>query len=275
MAYLREKNMRDARSEAGKPAPAPAAEPPQRPKWPPLLVNTAPPGEPPVYTSPRHPVPRDQLTGRRSVPHISVSTEGIAFLRQGKPQPHRVSRYVMRKDMLKKRAMDALLKARREDLPFATEEDRWETLMAQEMMAVNRAQGRSKRDLSRRQDKSRDLESLGFPDRMSEDQSYGWSVGEAYRFSSERLHHERVNQVARARAFLEIQQAEKAMLEKEEREAREAGQHWDADTPDKKMQRKLKRSWERQARRAERKAERKKKAWEKRLVGLKPAPIQV
>ncbi|OLN87090.1 hypothetical protein CCHL11_06493 [Colletotrichum chlorophyti] len=251
ISYLGAKNLRDERSQRRQPAPSPPpTPPPPKPQWLPLLVNTAQPSEIPVFVSPRHPVPREQLSGRRSVPNVAVTTEGIAFLRQGKPQPHRVTRYVMRKTKIKRDLMDTLLATAREDVPFAAEEDRWEALV---------------KEMTQKQNPAADGGEKG-------ERGYATGANATYKYASRRLEDERRIQLARARAFLEIHKVEKAAVEKEKQESGEESP--ESERLRLKMRRRAN-ARERSKRRSQRREKRIKEAWKKRLVGLEPAAIRV
>ncbi|GJC98916.1 DNA repair protein [Colletotrichum higginsianum] len=134
IAHLREKSARDAKAEAGKPPPR--VPPPEKPKWPPLLQKVSREGQPPAYVSPRYPVPREKLTGARRVPRLVVTAEGIAFLRQGKPQHRSVVRYVQRATKARRQAMELMLTSKREEAPWAALEDRWDEIVGKEVQAA-------------------------------------------------------------------------------------------------------------------------------------------
>ncbi|KAK2012147.1 hypothetical protein LZ32DRAFT_605823 [Colletotrichum eremochloae] len=256
IAHLREKKLRDAKSEAGKPPPRPSR--PDKPKWPPLLQKVSKEGEPPAYISPRFPVPRENLTGARRVPYVVVTSEGIAFLRQKKPQDHSVALYVQRKTRIKRRAMELMLESTREDMPWAAQEDRWEELLKREMIAARR-RGEERKA----------------PDLLRQDESYGQSVQENWLFARERLQDVMAQQTARVRAFLDIRKAEMAMLEEENREYLAKGHRWMVDNPEKRMQRHKRFRAACRSAKIERMAKRREENRQGRVRGLEPAPVEI
>ncbi|KAK1993452.1 hypothetical protein LX36DRAFT_661513 [Colletotrichum falcatum] len=267
IAHLRDKKLRDAKSEAGKPAPRP--QPPEKPKWPPLLQKVSGDGEPPVYVSPRFPVPRERLAGARRVPYASVTTEGIAFLRQKKPQDRSVTFYIQRKTRAKRRAMDLMLDSAREEMPWAAQEDRWEEIVQQQMAEARR------RETCGSAGGPRSGAAGEAPDRVRQGESYGQSVTETWKLARQRLQEVMDNEAARVRAFLDIQKAEAAMLEQENREYLAKGHRWMVDTPEKKRTRHRRFRAELRADKIERSAKRREENRLGRVRGLEPAPVEV
>ncbi|GKT67614.1 DNA repair protein [Colletotrichum tofieldiae] len=277
IAHLREKKLRDAKSEAGKPPPRPPR--PEKPKWPPLLQRTSKDDEPPTYISPRFPVPRENLTGARRVPHVAITAEGIAFLRQKKLQDHSVALYVQQKTRIKRRTMDLLLSSMREDMPWAADEDRWEEIVKKEMQAARRQEtwetrvrGERPVDQDRLAAGGRERE---VPDRLRQGESYGQMVTENWKFASKRLDDLMAQQAARAKAFVEIRKAEKEMLEKDNDTYLSRGHRWMVDTPEKKMERHKQFRMDFRTAKIERKAKRREKNKWRRVRGLEPAPVAV
>ncbi|KAK1985585.1 hypothetical protein LZ30DRAFT_708058 [Colletotrichum cereale] len=268
ITHLRGKKLRDARSEAGKPPPRPPR--PEKPKWSPLLQKVSRDGEPPAYVSPRFPVPREHLTGARRVPHVAVTAEGIAFLRQKKPQDHSVALYIQRKTRVKRRAMDLMLGSSREDMPWAAQEDRWEEIVKQEMLAARRRETWEVAGSARGGAAAAEA-----PDRLRQGESYGQAVTESWKFARETLHDLMAQQAARVRAFVDIRKAEKGMLEEEDRAHLEEGHRWMVDTPEKKMQRHKQYRTAFRAAKIERKAKRREENRQRRVRGLEPAPVEV
>ncbi|GKT59896.1 DNA repair protein [Colletotrichum tofieldiae] len=271
IAHLREKKLRDAKSEAGKPPPRPPR--PEKPKWPPLLQRTSKDDEPPTYISPRFPVPRENLTGARRVPHVAITAEGIAFLRQKKLQDHSVALYVQQKTRIKRRTMDLLLSSMREDMPWAADEDRWEEIVKKEMQAARRQEtwetrvrGERPVDQDRLAAGGRERE---VPDRLRQGESYGQMVTENWKFASKRLDDLMAQQAARAKAFVEIRKAEKEMLEKDNDTYLSRGHRW------MKMERHKQFRMDFRTAKIERKAKRREKNKWRRVRGLEPAPVAV
>ncbi|KAK2059019.1 hypothetical protein LY76DRAFT_38990 [Colletotrichum caudatum] len=273
IAHLREKKLRDAKSEAGKPPPPPPR--PEKPKWPPLLQKVSKDGEPPVYVSPRFPVPRENLTGARRVPYVSVTAEGIAFLQQKKPQDRSVSRYIRQKTRIRMRAMDLMLTSAREDMPWAAQEDRWEEIVKREMIAARRRETWEPDAAPRGGVAAGPGEEREAPDRLRQDESYGQSVTKTWKFARQRLHDVMEQQTARVKAFVEIQKAEKAMLEEENREYLAKGYRWMVDSPEKRMQRHKRYRADFRAAKVGRKAMRREESRRSRVRGLEPAPVDV
>ncbi|EFQ31406.1 hypothetical protein CGRA01v4_10971 [Colletotrichum graminicola] len=266
IAHLRDKKLRDAKSEAGKPPPRPPR--PAKPKWPPLLQKVSEEDEPPAYVSPRFPVPREHLTGTRHVPYVAVTSEGISFLRQKKPQDPSVGLYVRRKTRIKRRAMDLMLGSSREDMPWAAQEDRWEEIVKQEMLEARRREtweaGRASWGKQREA-----------PDRLLQPESYGQSVTETWKFARQTLQDLMANEAARVRAFVDIRKAEAAMLEEEDRDHLARGHRWMVDTPEKKMQRHKRYRATLNAAKVDLRAKRRQEKRHSRVRGLEPAPVEV
>ncbi|KAK1574732.1 uncharacterized protein LY79DRAFT_565055 [Colletotrichum navitas] len=269
IAHLRDKKLRDAKSEAGKPPPRPPR--PAKPKWPPLLQKVSKEGDPPAYVSPRFPVPREHLTGARRVPYVSITAEGIAFLRQKKPQQHWVGLYIRRKTRIKRRAMDLMLGSTRKDLPWVAQEDRWEEIVKQEMVEARRRETRETREAGKAPC-GKQREAL---DRLLQPESYGQSVVENWKFARQTLQDLMANEAARARAFVNIRKAEAAMLEEEDRDHLARGHRWMVDTPEKKMQRHKRYRAAMNAAKVDRRAKKKEKKRQSRVRGLAPAPVEV
>ncbi|KAK1675296.1 hypothetical protein BDP55DRAFT_729062 [Colletotrichum godetiae] len=283
LTYLREKSLRDARSEAGKsPPPSPKLERP-KPKWPPLLKRISPLDEPPVYISERHPVPRENLSGIRHVPNIAVTAHGVVFMRQGKPQHRSVCDYVQKKNKYKIKNMNHLLASMRDEQQFAREEDQWDGHLHSEIKSQKRVVERLIRLRQKIEQPLSDLPDwVEKPDvRMKNldswafDESYTNSVAATYNDASRRLSEDAADQSARARAFLEIREAEKKALEEDNEYYREKGYKWMIDTPYKKKQRRVAKRKKGGQDRFERRAVRQDKARQSNFVGLSPAPIQV
>ncbi|GJC98917.1 DNA repair protein [Colletotrichum higginsianum] len=82
-------------------------------------------------------------------------------------------------------------------------------------------------------------------------------------------------ETARARAFVAIREAEKQMLEEEERVDLARGHRWMVDTPEKKMQRHRRARMEIRTAKIERKAKKRERDMRDRVRGLQPAPVGV
>ncbi|TIC92495.1 hypothetical protein CH35J_009974 [Colletotrichum higginsianum] len=253
IAHLREKSARDAKAEAGKPPPR--VPPPEKPKWPPLLQKVSREGQPPAYVSPRYPVPRENLTGARRVPRLVVTAEGIAFLRQGKPQHRSVVRYVQRATKARRQAMELMLTSKREEAPWAALEDRWDEIVGEEVQAAEARRREVDEDTpERRREKGKGQRRSKAPQRPA-------GAEETY--------------AGRSRAFVAIREAEKQMLEEEERVDLARGHRWMVDTPEKKMQRHRRARMEIRTAKIERKAKKRERDMRDRVRGLQPAPVGV
>ncbi|TKW54586.1 hypothetical protein CTA1_8973 [Colletotrichum tanaceti] len=286
IAHLREKRGRDVKAEAGKPLPR---EPrPEKPKWPPLLQKVSGEGQPPVYVSPRHPVPREALTGARRVPRLVVTSEGIAFLRQGKPQHPSVVRYVQRATKAKRRAMELMITSKREETPWAALEDRWDDIVGKEIRAAAAAEAKAEARGRGADENTPGQQGLGQqglgqgkgrskvpPPPQRPEATYARAVQETWKFASQRLDEVVKRQTARAHAFVAVREAEMEKLAEEERAALARGHRWMVDTPEKKWQRNRMAHAAKRAAKNERNAKKRERGMRDRVRGLQPEPVRV
>ncbi|KAK6216985.1 hypothetical protein QIS74_07099 [Colletotrichum tabaci] len=275
IAHLREKSARDAKAEAGKPPPR--VPPPEKPKWPPLLQKVSREGQPPAYVSPRYPVPRENLTGARRVPRLVVTAEGIAFLRQGKPQHRSVVRYVQRATKARRQAMELMLTSKREEAPWAALEDRWDEIVGKEVQAAEARRREADEDTpERRRERGKGQRRSKAPQRPAgAEETYAGAVQVSWKLATKRVDDLMKRETARARAFVAIREAEKQMLEEEERVDLARGHRWMVDTPEKKMQRHRRARMEIRTAKIERKAKKRERDMRDRVRGLQPAPVGV
>lgn len=201
------------RRQASFPPPRPAAaspdpdEPlaPQRP--PPLLTKTSAPGEPPVYRSTVRPLPLEQLSGGvRKVPVLD-ETGNMGFLRIGKPQSHWHANFLRRKAERRQERITALQDLFEEGRRSAAAEDSWEAQIA---------------ELARREGLDGEIQD-DIDDVCVETRGRGRGTGPHERvvqefgieYLSDRLSEEAADVVARAKAMLDIVDAEKELAEEE------------------------------------------------------------
>ncbi|OHE91340.1 hypothetical protein CORC01_13369 [Colletotrichum orchidophilum] len=284
LTYLREKSLHDAKSEAGKPPPPTPRIQRPKPKWPPLFERVSHPGQPPVYISKRHPIPREDLSGTRHIPNIAVTAHGVVFLRQGKPQHRAVCDYVQKKNKYKIKQMNHLLGSMREEQQFAKEEDNWDRHLNSE---IRSQQWAVKRAIELRQKREMPLSDLPDwvevpvaqgpkePEPWVYEESFRHSVAATFADASRRLNEDAADQSARARVFLQIREAERKALRGDHEYYRKKGHLWMIDTPYKKKQRRVAKRKKGGEDRHDRRAVRQDKARKSNWGGLSPTPIQV
>ncbi|KAK0707363.1 hypothetical protein B0H67DRAFT_647557 [Lasiosphaeris hirsuta] len=133
ITFLNRNNHRILRDRAAKAALAPKS-PPSKPPLIPLLVrlHEATATSPAKYVSPLRPRPREDLKGdRRTIPHLDEHM-GVPFLRFGKPMPRALSDVLRRRADTRQQRVFNMVVMRDELIPEATEEDRWEGLVAKQ-----------------------------------------------------------------------------------------------------------------------------------------------
>jgi hypothetical protein len=98
----------------------------------PLLVKipALDPLSPPIYVSTTRPVPQNQLKGKRRVPSFVVDAAGFPFLRIGKPESHILGVGIRRAKAMRTAQTTMLQDLQQDELPFARQEDEWESQVA-------------------------------------------------------------------------------------------------------------------------------------------------
>lgn len=162
------------------------------------------PDEPPVYTSTFLPRPKSALSGPRRVPRLCATATGIPFLRFKKPQPEALTERFLSLNHKVQERTDALVLMKEDLVAEAEAEDGWERKMAELVRREGKGRGLS-----------REEEELA---RGDGGVTYGGCVREARAAVQDEMTRTTVDNIARARAMLEIVKKEKALAEEEERE---------------------------------------------------------
>lgn len=164
----------------------------------PLLTLVSAPGEKPVYKSTVRPRPLSELSGGvRKVPVLEQANSGISFLRIGKPESRFLGSFLHRKVDTRQRRITLIREMQDEHVTQARDEDRWEA----ELVRLARAEGR------------RLVGGYGTEGGMAD--SYAHAVHVGIKYASEGLQREMDDMFARARAMLDIVEAEKRLAEAE------------------------------------------------------------
>lgn len=164
----------------------------------PLLTRVSAPGEKPVYKSTARPLPLSELSGGvRKVPVLEQSSAGHSFLRIGKPESHFLGSFLQRKGEARQRRITLIQELQDEYLAQARDEDRWEMALVR----LARAEGGK-------------LEGYGAEGAIGQG-SYAQAVHLGIKHAGEGLTREVEDMFARARAMLDIVEAEKKLAEAE------------------------------------------------------------
>lgn len=164
----------------------------------PLLTLVSAPGEKPVYKSTVRPRPLSELSGGvRKVPVLEQASAGHSFLRIGKPQSHFLGSFLHRKTDARQRRITLAKELQDEYLTQARDEERWEA----ELVRLARAEGRP-------------LVGYGAEGGLA-DCSYERAVQLGSEYVGEGLTRELEDTFARARAMLDIVEAERQLAEAE------------------------------------------------------------
>lgn len=156
-----------------------------------------------MYTSTFLPRPKSELSGTRQVPRLCATATGIPFLRFKKPQPAALTQKIISLNYKVKERMDGLALMKEEMVGEAELEDGWEGKMAE----LVRKEGMGRR-------LSREEEELASGDRGV---TYGGCIREARLAVQDEMTRANADNIARARAMLEIVKKEKALAEQEAR----------------------------------------------------------
>ncbi|KND88591.1 hypothetical protein TOPH_06740 [Tolypocladium ophioglossoides CBS 100239] len=186
-------------ASAARAAHPPPRKPPSEPYAEPLITNTAPPGQPPVYTSSVLPRPQSALPGDRPrrVPSLCITADGQPFLRIKKPQPRALSRMVGRKGRVFQRKIYRIVDIDEELVPSAVLEDEWDRLVAGQ---IRREEGRA---------------GEGEGDGGGPKSTFGWSVQLARLWWEWRVEKTWQDWTARGTALNELVEQERALAEQE------------------------------------------------------------
>lgn len=201
VAFLRE---RQSKFPPPPPAGAPEAEDKnkntatKRAAVVPLLTRVSAPDEKPVYKSTARPLPLSELSGGvRKVPVLDQSSAGFSFLRVGKPESHFLGSFLQRKGEARQRRITLIQELQDEYLTQARDEDRWENALVR-LARVERCK----------------LEGYG-AEGAAGPGPYEQSVHVGIKHAGEGLTREVEDMFARARAMLDIVEAEKKLAEAE------------------------------------------------------------
>lgn len=163
------------------------------------------PDEPPVFTSNLLPRPKSAFPGPRKVPRLCATAFDVPFLRLKKPQPERLSKRLISLNHWVQTRTELVTEIRDGLMPEAELEDRWE----EQMRGLVKGEARRRRLSKEEEELVRGDGRVTYASCLNEVR-----VGvmrELTRFSAEN--------VARARAMLEIVKKEEALAEEEAREA--------------------------------------------------------
>lgn len=165
----------------------------------PLLTLVSAPGEKPVYKSTVRPRPLSELSGGvRKVPVLEQASAGHSFLRVGKPQSHFLGSFLHRKGHARQRRITLAKELQDEYMTQARDEERWEA----ELVRLARAEGRP-------------LVGYGAEGGRADYCSYERAVQLGSEHVGEGLTRELEDTFARARAMLDIVEAERELAEAE------------------------------------------------------------
>ncbi|KAG7110314.1 hypothetical protein HYQ44_020317 [Verticillium longisporum] len=141
LAHAKRKRLESATSRANyKPKPLQLDKPQFRSKPPPLLTRHRDPDGSVSYTSTLRPAPSSQLRGRRRIPVVFVTSQGVPFLRTKKPQPVRLECALRRQGQRRQARVTQAIELREVDTPAAKDEDNWERLVE----GLQREEGRGR-----------------------------------------------------------------------------------------------------------------------------------
>lgn len=184
--------------------------PPKEPLPPPILTRlprkTDDPDEVPEFTSTLLPRPASALKGPRKIPRLAATSSGVPFLRLRKPQPERLTKKLLSLNHQAMERTDAVMRMKDDLLPEAALEDRWEAAVRRMLTA----------EQGRRRLSAAEEEVLGEDERRA---TYVQAVNEAKGQVQTLMNRTTAENVARARALLEIVKREKALAEEEARGA--------------------------------------------------------
>lgn len=159
-----------------------------RPKPPPLLTRHRDPDGSVSYTSTLRPAPSSQLRGRRRIPVVFVTSQGVPFLRTKKPQPVRLECALRRQGQRRQARVTQAIELREVDSPAAKDEDNWERLVE---------------GLQREEGRGGELEGDG--------ETFAAAVRMGWQALGRSLQNERLDWMAKTEAYVKIVEDERRM----------------------------------------------------------------
>ncbi|KAI7776731.1 ubiquitin-conjugating enzyme e2 variant 1 [Diaporthe eres] len=164
----------------------------------PLLTLVSAPGEKPVYKATVRPRPLSELSGGvRKVPVLDQATAGHTFLRIGKPESHFLGSFLHRKGDARQRRITLMQELQDEYTTQARDEDRWEA----ELVRLASREGCQL--------------PVGYGAEDGQRNLYEKAVRVGIKHAGGGLTRETDDMFARARAMLDIIEAEKKLAEAE------------------------------------------------------------
>ncbi|KAJ9144109.1 hypothetical protein NKR23_g6212 [Pleurostoma richardsiae] len=205
IAFLGERLVRYRRHLADHPRRTPA---PLRPRAPPLLSRLpVDEGARPVYVPLTRPLPLSEIRGGvRKVPKLA-HTNGVPFLRLGKPQSPALGRALGRRKEEQQGWITLAQQLHESGRPDAAEEDRWEDIVQRQMRQDDETSVADS-----------DAGGLVADERADASTKYTHAVQLSIDRLYEKLNEQREDMVARAAAMMRIVDAEQALAEKEAKE---------------------------------------------------------
>ncbi|SPO04821.1 uncharacterized protein DNG_07506 [Cephalotrichum gorgonifer] len=193
-------------------ASQPARGPPP-PTFPGFLTRLPPKtsraGEKPVFTSTILPRPKSAFSGTRKIPRLCATSFGVPFLRLKKPQPVALSNKLRSLNLMAQKRLEMASLIKDELIPEAHSEDAWEKAV---------------RDLARRERGGGRQTSKEEQDLLDGDgrETYAGRLEGVRAGIMQKVERTSVENIARAKAMLEIVKQEKVLAAQEERQASEA-----------------------------------------------------
>ncbi|CRK13673.1 hypothetical protein BN1708_010907 [Verticillium longisporum] len=189
LAHAKRKRLESATSRANyKPKPLQLDKPQFRSKPPPLLTRHRDPDGSVSYTSTLRPAPSSQLRGRRRIPVVFVTSQGVPFLRTKKPQPVRLECALRRQGQRRQARVTQAIELREVDTPAAKDEDNWERLVE----GLQREEGRGR-------------------EREGDGETFAAAVRTGWQALGRSLQNERLDWIAKTEAYVKIVEDERRM----------------------------------------------------------------
>ncbi|EEY23923.1 conserved hypothetical protein [Verticillium alfalfae VaMs.102] len=195
LAHVKRKRLESATSRANyKPKPPQLDKPQFCPKPPPLLTRHRDPDGSVSYTSTLRPAPSSQLRGRRRIPVVFVTSQGVPFLRTKKPQPVRLECALRRQGQRRQARVTQAIELREVSTPAAKDEDNWERLVE----GLQREEGRGRER-----------------EREGDSETFAAAVQTGWQALGRSLQNERLDWVAKTEAYVKIVDEERRMAKLE------------------------------------------------------------